>query len=73
MISRISTKVLKITIYEKNKKHWSVGYKIADMISNEELHPVVTALFITSRKLNVFLLFITQSNAVPLQNGSRES
>ena len=47
--------------------------KIADMISNEELYPVVTALFITRRKLNVFLLFITQSNAVPLQNRSRES
>lgn len=58
------------------KRTKSIGVlddKIADMISNEELYPVVTALFITRRKLNVFLLFITQSNAVPLQNRSRES
>ena len=57
------------------KRTKSIGVlddKIADMISNEELYPVVTSLFITRRKLNVFLLFITQSNAVPLQNRSRE-
>ena len=35
--------------------------KITNMISNKKHHPVVTALFIKRRKLNNFLLFITQS------------
>ena len=35
---------------------------IADMISNKKLNPVVTELFIRGRKLNIFLVFITQSS-----------
>ena len=34
---------------------------IADMINNKKLNPVVTELFITGRKLNVSIVFITQS------------
>ena len=39
---------------------------IADMPSNKKLNLIVTELFITGRKLNVSLVFITQSYfAVP--------
>ena len=34
---------------------------IADMLSNKILHPIVTELFIRGRKLNISLVFITQS------------
>ena len=34
---------------------------IADMLSNKKLNPILTKLFITGRKLKIFLLFITQS------------
>ena len=34
---------------------------IADMLSNKKLNSVVTELFNRSKKLNVFLVFITQS------------
>ena len=33
---------------------------IADVISNKILNPIVTELFIRSRKLNISLVFITQ-------------
>ena len=36
-------------------------YKIADMINNTKLNPVVTELFIRGRKLNISIIFITQS------------
>ena len=34
---------------------------IAGVLGNEKLNPVVTELFIRGRKLNIFLVFITQS------------
>ena len=34
---------------------------IADMVNNEKLNPVGTESFIRGRKLNIFILFITQS------------
>ena len=34
---------------------------IGDMINNKILHPVVTELFITGRKLNISFMFISQS------------
>ena len=34
---------------------------IADMINNKKLDSIVTELFIRERKLNIFLVFITQS------------
>ena len=33
---------------------------IADMINNNKLNPIVTELFIRTRKLNIFIVFITQ-------------
>ena len=39
---------------------------VADMLSNKKLNPIVTELFIRRRKLNISLVFITQSYfAVP--------
>ena len=39
---------------------------IADMLSNKNLNPTVTELFIRGRKLNIYLVFVTQSYfAVP--------
>ena len=35
---------------------------IADMLSNKDLNPIVTELFITGRKLNISIVFITQSS-----------
>ena len=34
---------------------------IADMINNNKLNPIVTELFIRGRKLNMSMIFITQS------------
>ena len=34
---------------------------IAEMIKNKKLNPIVTELFIRGRKLNIFIVFITQS------------
>ena len=34
---------------------------IADMINNKKLNPIVTELFIKGRKLNISIVFITQS------------
>ena len=33
---------------------------IADMINKKKFNPVVTELFIRGRKLNIFIVFITQ-------------
>ena len=39
---------------------------IADMLSNKKLNPIVTEPFISGRKLDISLVFITQSYlAVP--------
>ena len=34
---------------------------IANMLGNKKTNPIVTELFIRGRKLNIFLVFITQS------------
>ena len=34
---------------------------IADMINNKKLNPVVVELFIRGRKVNISIVFITQS------------
>ena len=34
---------------------------IADMVNNNKLNPIVTELFIRGRKLNISIVFITQS------------
>ena len=58
-------------VYE-NIEEYNIGKKkgkilivfddvIADMINNEKFNPVVTELFIRGRKLNISIVFITQS------------
>ena len=39
-----------------------------DMFSNKKLNPIVTELFIRGRKLNIYLVFITQFYFVALKN-----
>ena len=41
---------------------------IADMLSNKKLNPIITELFIRERKLNIYLVFITQSYFAVLRN-----
>ena len=41
---------------------------IADMLSNKELNPIVTEWFIRGRRLNIYLVFITQSYFDVLKN-----
>ena len=50
--------------YDIDKEHKILivfGDMIADMINNKRLNSVVTELFIGCRKLNISLIFITQS------------
>ena len=50
--------------YNPNKKRKVLivfDDKIADMINNNKLSPVVTELFFRGRKLNISIVFITQS------------
>ena len=50
--------------YKPNKKYrilTAFDDMIADILSNKKLNPIVTELFIRSRKLNISLVFITQS------------
>ena len=50
--------------YNPNKKQKTLTVfddMIADMLSNEKLHLSVTESFIRKRKLNISLVFITQS------------
>ena len=49
--------------YNLNKKRKiliAFDVMIADILSNKKLNPIVTELFIRGRKLNIFLVFITQ-------------
>ena len=51
----------------KNIENYNPGEKrkilivFDDMINNKKLNPVVTELFISGRKLNISIVFITQS------------
>ena len=50
--------------YNPNKKRKILivfDNMIADMFNNKELNSIVTELFIRDRKLNISLVFITQS------------
>ena len=46
---------------KKRKKLIVFDYMIADMLCNKKLNPIVTELLIGGRKLNISLVFITQS------------
>ena len=61
MLWMISTKILKIMIQMKNNSY-------ADMLSNKKLNLIVNELFIRGRKLNISLVFITQSYFAVLKN-----
>ena len=63
MILRMSTKLLKITIQErKGKFWWRLIWLLIWSISNKKLDSLVTKLFVRGRKLNIYLVFVTQSN-----------
>ena len=47
--------------YKENKILVVFDDVIADMINNKKLNPILTKLFIRGRKLNISLVFITQS------------
>ena len=62
MICKMSIKKLKNIIQEKKHKVLIVfDDMITDMINNKKLNSIVTELFIRGRKLNVSIVFITQS------------
>ena len=61
MTSEMSIKILKITILIVIKILIVFDDMIADMINNKKLNPIVTELFIAGRKLNISIVFITQS------------
>ena len=44
---------------------------IADMIHNKKLNSIVTELFIRGRKLNIYLVFITQSYPIKVPKDVR--
>ena len=59
----IFIKLLKYTIQIKKRNILIVfDGMIADILSNKNLNPMVTELFIRGRKLNISLVFITQSD-----------
>ena len=62
MICQIFTKILKNIIFEKKCKVFIVvDDMIVDMINNKKLNPLITELFIRGRKINISIVFITQS------------
>ena len=55
----------KISEYNSNKKQKILivfDNMIADILSNKKINPIVAELFIKGRKLNIFLVFIVQSD-----------
>ena len=55
----------KISEYNPNKKQKILivfDDMIADILSNKKIDPIVAELFIKGRKLNIFLVFIAQSD-----------
>ena len=62
MVCKMSTKILNITIQEKNRKVLIVfDDMIADMINNKKFDSTVSELFIRGRKINISIAFISQS------------
>ena len=66
MIWMIFKKILKNTIQIKKRKLLIIfDEMIADMFSSKKLNAIVSELFIIGRKLNISLVFITQSQTKP--------
>ena len=62
MIRKMSIKILTIIFPDKENKILIVfDDMITDMINNKKLNSIVTELFIRGRKLNISLIFVTQS------------
>ena len=62
LIWMIFIKILKNIIQTNNKKMLIVFDDIiADMLGNKKLNQIITESFIRGRKLNISLVFITQS------------
>ena len=62
MIWMIFKKILKNTIQIKKRKQLIIfDEMIADFFSSKKLNAIVSKLFIIGRKLNISLVFITQS------------
>ena len=59
MISKMFTKILNNTIFGKKCKVFDD--MIVDIINNKKLNPAVTDLFNRGIKLNISIVFITQS------------
>ena len=58
----IFIKVLQNTIHiKKGKILIAFDDMIADMLSNKKVNPIITELFIRGTKLNISLVFTTQS------------
>ena len=69
MIWMIFIKLLKNTIQIKKRNILIVfDDMIAHILSNKNLNPTVTKLFIRGRKLNISLVFITKSDFPVLKN-----
>ena len=69
MILMIFTKILKNTVKKNPRKILIVfDNMVADMLSNKKFNLIVTYLLIRRRKLNISLIFITQSNFVVQKN-----
>ena len=60
MICKMFIKILN-NLGKKRKVIIVFDDMIADVINNKELNPVVTELFIRGRKLNIWIVFITQT------------
>ena len=62
MIWKMSIKILKNRIQKKERKVLTAfDDLIADMVNNKKLNLIVTELFIRVRKLNISIVFFTQS------------
>ena len=63
MICVMFTKILVITIHPDPERKILIVFDhvIADMVHNKRLDSIVTELFIRGKKLNISLVFITQS------------
>ena len=59
---------MNITQIYKCKILIAFGDMIADMLSNKELQPIVTKLFIRSRKINISFGSFTESYFAVLKN-----
>ena len=62
MVCKMFVKILKNTIQERKAKYWLyLMIWLADMHNKRKLNSRVTDVFIICRKLNISLVFITQS------------